>query len=147
MANYAPFITSANVAFAISVTDIFTAPQTINGFGPDAMFVTEAAENAELQMGADGTLAAGWVPRMYRQTITLLPGSPSVGMFETWGQTEDATKTKYAAFGTISLPSIARKYSLQNGFLTSYSPIPEAGRVLRSRTFIVTWNTITPGPI
>lgn len=137
-------ITSANSVYMITVAGLYMAPQQLQGFMADAAFEQEGVDISENVMGVDGVLSSGWIPQMYSQTISIMPSSPSSVLFETWYAAENVAQEKFSANATITLKSTGRKYSLQNGFLTNYVPIPNAGKVLRGRPFRIVWNTIIP---
>jgi hypothetical protein len=50
----------------------------------------------------------------------------------------------YPAVGTIILPSLNKKYTLEKGFLTGYQPIPNAKKLLEPQNFGITWQRIIP---
>jgi len=137
-------ITSANSQLLIGVTNIYPVAQLMQGYMADAAFGVEAIDFAELVMGVDGILSGGWIPQMNPQTISIMPNSPSSGFFETWLQAQNAAQDLFLAFGTLQMPSIGTKYTLQNGFLVKGMPHPEGRTVLQGRGWGITWNTITP---
>ena len=55
-------ITSADCTFLITIAGLFTSPVQLQGFAADRAFETAAVDVAELVMGVDGNLSAGWVP-------------------------------------------------------------------------------------
>ena len=141
-------ITSANAVYMLSVDSVFPTPQQLQGFAVDEAFDTEVANTAEVQLGVDGFVASGWIPRLTVQTITLLAASPSFLLFESWVQAQDITKSLFTATGTIILPAIARKYSLPYGTLTRFPALPNARRVLQQRQFTITWGwPVTSAPV
>jgi hypothetical protein len=137
MPNYS--VTSASAIYMLSIDTVYPTPQKLEGFGVDEAFDTEAVEMAEVQLGVDGFSAAGWVPRLTIQTITLLAASPSFLIFENWAAAMDLIKEVYYATGIITIPAIKRKYTLRRGVLTRYPPVPNARRTLQQRQFQVTW--------
>ena len=141
-------ITSANAIFMLAVDSVFPTPQQLQGFGVDEAFDTEAADVAEVQLGVDGFIGAGWIPRLTTQTITLLASSPSFALFEQWVLAMDTTQEVFHATGSITLPAIGRIYSLPQGTLTRYPALPNARRVLQHRQFTIMWGfPITGAPI
>ena len=70
-------ITSANSVFTIVIAGLFPAPVQLQGYASDKAFTTEALDLAEVQMGVDGRMTAGFVPNPTKQTITLQADSPS----------------------------------------------------------------------
>ena len=55
-------ITSANSVFTLVVAGLFPAPVQLKGYASDKAFTTEAVDLAEVQMGVDGRMTAGFVP-------------------------------------------------------------------------------------
>ena len=90
----------------------------------------------------DGRLVGGFVRAPIKQTIQIQSDSPSSIVFEEWFSNEQANQLKLAAHATIVLPSINRVYTLTNGFLTRYSPMPDAKKVLQPREFVITWQSV-----
>ena len=140
-------ITSANAVYLLVIPGLFPVPQQLQGFATDAAFDTEASDNAEVVMGVDGVLSAGFVPFMTNQTIHIQADSDSIKLFEAWLQTEKALKEKLTASGVINLPSVNRSYIMTNGILKSIIPIPSAKKVLAARDFTITWGSIDPVPL
>jgi hypothetical protein len=140
-------ITSANAVVQLTVDGLFPTPVQIQQFSADRMFETQAVEVAMLQLGADGILSAGWIPRVTPQTFEMMADSPSGFIFEQWDAAQVAAQQLYPANGTITLPGIGRKYAMTNGFLMSVVTIPSAGRVLAARAFTIHWNAVTGAPI
>lgn len=144
---YMATITSANAQLALSVTGIFSSPQLIQGFAVDDAFTSQAVDQADVQMGVDGDMSGGkvWVP--YVMIIKLLASSPSLRIFDTWRQQQDAIVDVFPAYGSIELPSIGMSYTLDKGILTKAMPFPGAKKVLEPIEYEVTWKRIIPTPI
>jgi hypothetical protein len=140
-------ITSADAVFMLTIPMVYSAPQQLQAFSADDMFSTDAIDPVELQMGVDGVLVGGWVPRERKQTIMFLASSPSIDIFETWAATNDAQRATYTATATISLKSLGRVYALTNGYLSTFTPMPNAKKVLQPRSFGITWQSIAVAPI
>lgn len=136
-------ITSANSTLAISITGLFQAPQNIKGYAADDAFTAEALEMAEVVMGVDGRLSAGFVFSPVKQTITLMPDSPSIPFFDTWASAEKAVKEKYAANATALLPAVGKKYTLTNGYLTTAPAMPSVKKTLQPQVYVITWERVT----
>ena len=132
-------ITSANAAYLLAVAGIFPAATALQGFGVDDAFETEAVDAAVTQLGVDGTGVAGWVPREYPQSITLLASSPSNDLFDTWASQQDAVSDVIYATGIIRIPATGKQYAMAQGVLQRYLPIPPAKRVLGPRVFRIVW--------
>lgn len=137
-------ITAANAVYWLGIINLFPIPQRLEGFATDDVFDTDALEMAENQMGVDGTLSSGFVFREVRQGITLQADSGSNAVFDAWFAAEQVSKSKLAANAIIMLPSIGTKWALTKGFLTNFQPLPNAGKVLRPRKFIIVWERVSP---
>jgi len=132
-------LTSATCIYSITIDQVYTSPQTLQGFGVNEAFATDAAETAEVQLGVDGIMAAGWLPRVTPQTITLMATSPSFIVFEDWVAAMDAAQEILYADAVITIPGIKRKYTLSQGALTRYPALPNARRTLEQRQFVIAW--------
>lgn len=135
-------ITSADAIFALTVPDLYDSAQTIEGYQADAMFALGDTEVATSVRGADGKLSAGFVFGEQLQTISIMPDSPSLNIFDTWYKTSQTAKAVFRCNATIILPSISRKYTLTNGVLQRVKVIPDANRVLQGMTFQINWENV-----
>jgi len=135
-------ITSADAIFALTVTNLYSSAQTLEGYAADAMFALGDTEMAVTVRGADGKLSGGFVFGQYLQTITIMPDSPSREIFETWQLTSQTSKAVFRCNATIILPAIGRKYTLTNGVLVRVKAIPDAQRVLQAATYQIDWENV-----
>lgn len=136
-------ITSANAVFALAVTNLYPFPQTIQGYSADSMFAVDEADIAEIVMGVDGKMSAGYVFSVTPMTVSIMPDSPSSTMFENWYLTSKAARDIYSANATIIIPGIKRKYTLRNGVLAKGKTMPDAKKVLQPREWKIIWESIT----
>lgn len=135
-------ITSADAIFALTVPNLYDSAQTIEGYQADAMFALGDTEVATSVRGADGKLSAGFVFGEQLQTISIMPDSPSLNIFDTWYKTSQTAKAVFRCNATIILPAISRKYTLTNGVLQRVKVIPDANRVLQGMTFQINWENV-----
>jgi hypothetical protein len=140
-------ITSANAVLTLAIPLVFPTPQQLQGFAADDIFDVPALRSAEVQMGVDGVLSAGFVFVPVPQTLSLQADSASNDLFDTWWTQMQATKNTYQAQGLIVLPAIGKKYTLVQGTLTQYKPAPAGKRVLQPRQYEITWASINPSPV
>lgn len=141
-----PSITSANSIVTLAILGLFNTPQRLQQFSTDDVFGTDPLESAEPAMGVDGRLTAGFVFVPVKQTYSFMADSPSVFLFDQWFQTQQAQKDVFPASAVVILPSLRTKWALTRGFLTSYSPIPDAKKKLDPRKFGITWESVAPAP-
>ena len=139
-------ITSANAIIVLTIPNLYTTPQQLIGFSADDIYDIDQQQAAETMMGADGRLSAGYVFAEKKQRFNFSPGSPSVSIFETLKTAENQIREKYWIAGLTTLTSVGVKYKMVNGVMSVYSPMPQAGRVLKTRVFEITWERIEPSP-
>lgn len=142
-----PTITSANSVIMLAVAGLFDVPQQLQGFSADAAFSTEAFTSVETVMGVDGNMSAGWVPVEKKMSVMVMPDSISNIFFDAWYAAQEAARELFFANGTMVLPSIGREFTMIKGVLSTYTPMPEVAKVLRARTFGLTWQSILPAPV
>ena len=135
-------ITSANSVFTIVVPGLFPAPVQLRGYSSDKAFTTEAVDLAEVQMGVDGRMTAGFTPNPVKQTITLQADSPSKDIFTALIQAMKTAREVYFVSGAISLPSTGESFTLTRGILTNAKQIPDAQKVLQPVDYVITWESV-----
>ena len=135
-------ITSANSVFTIVVPGLFPAPVQLRGYSSDRAFTTEAVDMAEVQMGVDGRMTAGFVPNPVKQTITLQADSPSKDIFTALIQAMKTAREVYFVSGSIVLPSTREVFTLTRGILTNAKQIPDAQKVLQPVDYVITWESV-----
>ena len=137
-------ITGATATFVLAIASLFPAPIQLQGFAADDVFTTDPQESAEVLMGVDGFLSTGFVFVPVRQMIALQADSPSNDLFDFWHASMVAAKQAFFAQGNVNLPAINRNWTLINGTLTTYPPVPDGKRLLQPRRFGITWESISP---
>lgn len=140
-------ITSTNAIFLLSISGLYTIPQRLQGFGSDDMFTTEAIETKETMMGLDGILSAGLIPAIVPQTITLQADSASNDLFDAWNAAEKAAGDVLFASGVVTILSTNRVYTLVQGVLKRYKPMPDAQKTLRPRQYGLEWQASLVVPV
>ena len=135
-------ITSANSVFTIVIPGLFPAPVQLQGYASDKAFTTEALDLAEVQMGVDGRMTAGFVPNPTKQTITLQADSPSKDIFTALIQAMKTAREVFYISGSIALPSTGESFTLTRGILTNAKQIPDAQKVLQPVDYVITWESV-----
>ncbi len=136
-------ITSADAVYILTIPGIYSTGQSLYGFAVDDVYDTESLESAEVMMGVDGYMSAGFVFVPIKQGIALMGDSPSVDIFETWYQTQQQQKDVFFAGATIAQNSLGKSYTMTKGVLTGYSPMSDAKKVMQPRKFTITWQSVT----
>lgn len=139
-------LTSANAVISLSQATLFPIPQVLSNFAADDITDIEAARVLEHQMGVDGVLSFGfvWVERI--QEITLKGDSASNAFFDTINQQQEAAQDVYPLNGTIILPSAGIMFTMVNGGLETYKPIPAVRKILQPRRYRIVWGRVQQVP-
>ena len=140
-------ITAANSIYMLAIAGIYPVHQRLQGYQADAAFATEDREIAQVQMGVDARMSAGYVANAVVQTISLNADSDSIDIFENWATYMDMQKEIVVASGLISLPAIGKKWVMTKGILTRHKPVPDVNRLLTGTTYQITWESAVPSPI
>jgi hypothetical protein len=136
-------ITSANSIFTLVIAGLFPVPVQLRGYSTDRAFTTEAIDLAEVQMGVDGRMTAGYTPMPTKQTITLQADSPSKDIFTALIQAMKTAREVFYISGSIALPSTGESFTLTRGILTNVKQIPDAQKVLQPVDYVITWENIS----
>lgn len=137
-------ITSANSVFTIVAPGIYPQPVQLQGYSTDKAVVTDAIEIAEIQMGVDGRMTAGYVPNPTKQTISLQADSPSRAIFTTIMQAAKVAKNILYLTGDLVLPGTGESYTLTRGVITNTKQIPDLMKVLAPVDIVIVWESVNP---
>ena len=140
-------ITAANAVVMLSTTLLFPTPVQLQGYSADDIFTTQPIKNVEALMGVDGNASYGWIPVLIEWDINLQADSASNALFDLVYSTEQTIQEKIIFNGLVSLPSIGTSFNLVKGVLSTYPPMPDAGKTLKPRKFGMTWESISPVPV
>lgn len=140
-------ITSANAIITLTIPGVLVTPQTLAQFAADDIYETEEVDAAEVSMGVDGVLSAGYVNAPVPQRYMFQANSPSLDIFDNWFLAQKTLNDTFTAFGMVSLPSLNRKYIMNGGILRRYKPMPDAKRTLQPRVVHLVWQDVVPAQI
>lgn len=140
-------ITSANATLVLVVDTVFPTPVQIQGFGVEDIYDTEDLEIAITKMGVDGVLSAGFVFNEVKQTITLQADSTSNALFDAWNAAQLAAFDIFRAKATVTLPGLGLQWTQTRGVFGKLKPLPDAGKTLKERKFMITWERVIPTPL
>lgn len=140
-------ITSANAQLTLFALPYLPVPTLIEGYASDAAFLYDTPSAAEVLIGVDGKMSAGYTPFITRQTITLQADSPSVRWFEDLLSAIKAGREVAWLYGSVALPSVGKSYTLTKGVLEQITQAPPVGKVLQPQTFQIAWNDVQPVPL
>ncbi len=140
-------ITSANAVYTLSIATLFPSPNVLQQFSAEDIFTTDAVALAEVVMGVDGRQSAGYTPRSFPQQVSLQADSASMDLFDQWANNTRLNRQIYPAQGIIVLPSINKTWTMVNGVLSMFPPMPNAAKILQPRRFTITWESVLPAPV
>jgi hypothetical protein len=136
-------LTVANAVVTMTVAGVFSSPQTLQQFSADDVFSTDVIEPVEVAMGVDGHLAAGFVYVPIKWSVSLQANSPSNDIFDQWYAAQVAAKEVFPCTVSIRLIGLKATWDLTEGYLSSYPPMADAGKVAKMRKFGLTARTVT----
>jgi hypothetical protein len=140
-------LTAADAVILLTIPLLYPTPQQLQGFATDNVFDVEPVNSAELQMGVDGKMSAGWIPFMTPWGVYLQADSESNDLFENWNNAQNIAREIYYCNGLVTLKSTGRKYTMTKGALTTIPVMPNANKILQARKWTVTWEKIEPAAI
>ena len=123
-------ITSANAVLVLGVEELYPVGVQLTNFSTDQMLSSDDMEIAQVRMGVDGGLAAGYAPTPFSLTITLEASSPSLTVMQSLLMAMKTNKTTYKCSVTLTIPSIKQVHFWRNGVLTNGNPVPAPKKVL-----------------
>lgn len=136
-------ITSANSTAVLTATDIFPAPQALQGYAADDAFTTDAIDLAEAIMGVDGKLSAGYTPNPTKITFALQADSPSISVFDAIISATKASREVIFLDLSIGLPATGTNYTFTRGVITNASQLPDAKKTLQPQKYQITFESVT----
>ena len=139
-------ITASNSVIMLAVEGLYDIPQQLQQFSADNIYGVDPLEVAETAQGVDGVLTGGFVYNPTNQSFELMADSPSNDFFDTIALRQRADQVLYRIQGTTLLTSVGKKFTQRRGILVTWTPMPEAGRVLKARRHTIRWERVTPNP-
>jgi len=136
-------ITSANSTAVLTATDVFPAPQALQGYAADDAFTTDAIDLAETLMGVDGKLSAGYTPNPTKITFALQADSPSISVFDAIISATKASREVIFLDLSIGLPATGTNYTFTRGVITNASQLPDAKKTLQPQKYQITFESVT----
>ncbi len=135
-------ITSANSVFTLLAAGLFPSPVQLSGYATDKAFMMDAADQAEVIMGVDGKLSAGYTPTTRKMTITLQADSLSRDVFSTISQAQKTAREVFFLTGTITLPGTGETYACTRGVLQNLKDFPDNAKTLQPMDYVIIWENI-----
>lgn len=136
-------LTSANSTFYLTVNNLYPTPRKLEGYAADNIFSSDAVDLVETVMGADGIFHGGKVFNATPQEFQLMPDCDGCDVMANWVQAQETAREVYKASATFTIPSIGKKFTCTDGFLTRAPKFPTAGRILQAMQFTIQWGSVT----
>ncbi len=128
-------ITDADAVVILTVEDLYTAGVELQGFSADTAWTAGDSQLAEVRMGVDGKLSAGYTPQPRTVTISLEASSPSLAVMRNIVSTSQLNKKVYTCQMQITIPAQGKEYTLANGVLQTAHDISDGKKVLDPSNF------------
>ena len=134
-------LTSTNSIFYLTADGIYAGVR-VQGFASDDAFTFASIEIGVGQMGVDGRFSTAYTPAAKPQDITLQADSPSIDVFDTIYSYSETQRERVLLSGVITVPSVGKSYTLSNGVLVNYTPVPDHKRTLQPQRFQIVWGDV-----
>jgi hypothetical protein len=140
-------ITAANSVFMLSIANLFPTPIQLQGYAVDDAFTIDDLTMAEVRMGVDGKMSAGWVPAITMMHVAFEADSASLAVITEWMTAQKQVREIYKATGNIALSGVSTEYELKNGVLVIGKTMPDVKKVLGPQKFTIAWETVNSFPV
>ena len=125
-------VTSVNTIVTLYAPPVITTPVRLQNFSADTAVDVNDFTMAEVRMGIDGGLAAGYVPSTKELTITLEAASPSRSYLEAlymWMETNQQTVNVII---TVDQPTLRKRYIFETGVLQNGTVMSSVQKTLKA---------------
>jgi len=140
-------LTGATTVYQLAIENLFPAPQQLQGFAADDVFDTPSIQSAQVLMGVDGFMSAGFQFVEIKQSISIQADSDSNDIFDQWWEVQQQQQDVFFANAVVLLTALGKKWTMTRGVLTGYSPIPDVKKLIQPRKFEITWNSMSPAAV
>ena len=96
----------------------------------------------EAKIGVDGKKSSGFTPYLVKMLIHIQADSPANQIFDQWNGALQAARDDLTCSGSIWSPSLGQAWSLNNGSLTRFKPVPDAKKIFEARTYEITFESV-----
>src|ERR1700731_4262504 len=117
-------ITSANAVFLISVPLLLPLTQQLQDWAVDDIYDVDDVDATDTAMSVDVFPRGDIIFPPKPMNVALMADSPSMSFFDAWYVGQYGATDAFSAQGTITLTSVGRAFTLVNGFLSRYKPMP-----------------------
>lgn len=128
-------ITSSNAEAVLTVAELYPNGIVLEGFSVDQSVGTESIQVAEVRMGVDGKMVAGYTPNPIIVTIGLEPNERCAKDLVNYWLNKQTNNRIYECTLVLTIPSIHTVFTLSGGTITDCTPLPSLKKVLDPTTW------------
>nr|WP_156938917.1 hypothetical protein [Asaia astilbis] len=128
----------------MTIETIAPVPFQLENWSVDGAWEGESLEQVITRMSMDGKLNAGFVWRAPTTTLTFQPGSASIPVFQSLQLGQSSGTTVYRLGGTLFLPGVQKRFTFEQGVMTTASFMPNGGETLAEQAFTFQWERVYP---
>lgn len=140
-------ITSANATAFLTVETLFSAPVKLENWASDKGWEGERWKIAEGKMSIDGKLNRGYIAQPVNLNLTFSANSSSLEIFDVITAASAQARTSYQLGLIFSMPSLGRRFSYINGFISEFDPLPPGHQLLENRSVHMVFERMIPAGI
>ncbi len=140
-------LTAANAVIMLTAAPVFSTPFQLQEFAADDIFNSGTIKAGDGSMGVDGKYSFGFAYEEVPQEYNLQGDSASIAFFDGVYAYEQANLTKIVINGLTILTGLATQWVMTRGFLSTYTPIASAGKIIKPRKYEIRWNKVAPQPV
>ncbi len=140
-------ITSADASIYLTCETLYPAGFRVQNFSADLALGTEDLTLAEVRMGVDGHLAAGYTPAPISVNLTVEANSPSRPHLEHIAEASRLNMTVYECDLQVTIPGIGKVYSFKKGYMTGGHIMPDVKKTLDPTQWKFTFESVESSSI
>ncbi len=123
-------ITSADASIYLTCETLYPSGIRLQNFSADLSLGTDDLTLAEVRMGVDGHLAAGYTPAPINVNISVEANSPSRAQLENIAAASRLNMTVYECDLLVTIPGIGKTYAFKKGYMTGGHIMPDIKKTL-----------------
>lgn len=135
-------LTTANSVLSLSCPTLGIAAVQIQGFATDDAFDSPDVKPVEAIVGVDGQKSSGFVAYLVMFKFVLQATSPSIDVMDAIQEGIQALGDDVEINVSLESPALGKLWTMQNGSLTSYKPLPQGKKLLGPQSYEVTFERV-----
>jgi len=135
-------LTAYNSVMTLSAPALDIVAVQIQGFATDDSFDTTDVKPVEVVIGIDGQKSSGRVAYVVPFSFMLQANSTSVDVMDAIAEGIQALNDDIELGVAIESPALGKLWTLINGSLTSYKPMPQGKKLLGPQKYEITFGQL-----